>query len=207
MYDHHLHCQPVVLLIYFKICCRYPPVPAPLRLTLLSDEYNWRSDTDRCVAAAGAEASPLPLAGTCETTRNSCEQWGGGSFEPSAECSVDGSSGTASSTGGGGESSADHSSLDLPPAGGVPRCAIAPGPIGAAHQMGPSPGYSKTCEDTPAEGSPYMWPLRWSADVETRALPFESDEVRTPRSDEGGSLRSSASHLHQAQLATLNLLL
>jgi len=58
---------------------------------------------------------------------------------------------------------------------GVPRCQIAPGPIGAAHQLAQSPGYAVDCEGTPAERSPYMWPLRWSAFVESKSLGFASD--------------------------------
>eukprot|EP00729_Bicosta_minor_P024573 gene24573-35481_t len=42
------------------------------------------------------------------------------------------------------------------------ECAIAPGPMGAAHQLATSPGYSGECKGTPAEGSKYQWPLRWS---------------------------------------------
>jgi len=30
---------------------------------------------------------------------------------------------------------------------------------------------------TPAEGSPYMWPIRWSADVENMAMQFGSDNI------------------------------
>eukprot|EP00873_Tetraselmis_striata_P027406 jgi/Tetstr1/447670/TSEL_035028.t1 len=107
-----------------------------------------------CVAAAGAEVSPLPLGPTCEAARVSCEGFGGGSFEPSEEC-VDTTTGSGSAGGAG------PTAMGPSPAGGVPRCSIAPGPIGAAHQMGASPGYGKNCEGTPAEGSPFMWPLRW----------------------------------------------
>ena len=46
-----------------------------------------------------------------------------------------------------------------------PRCVIAPGPMGAAHQLGSSAGYDADCEGTPAEGSPYMWPPRWAAET------------------------------------------
>ena len=30
---------------------------------------------------------------------------------------------------------------------------------------------------TPAQGSPYMWPLRWTADVEDKAMQYGSDKV------------------------------
>lgn len=49
--------------------------------------------------------------------------------------------------------------------GSVDACAIGPGAIGGAHQHGFSEGYADVCVGTPAEGSPYMWPLRWTADV------------------------------------------
>ena len=51
------------------------------------------------------------------------------------------------------------------------------GAIGAAHQAGYSDGYTNACPGTPAEGSPYMWPMAWSADVDTRSLAFGVDEV------------------------------
>ena len=39
-------------------------------------------------------------------------------------------------------------------------------------------GYSEAgCPDTPAQGSPYMWPLKWAADFETQNMAFGSDEV------------------------------
>lgn len=55
------------------------------------------------------------------------------------------------------------------------RCMIAPGAIGAAHQMGFSPGYDFNCVGTPAQQSPYMWPLMWTALVEQKGLAFQSD--------------------------------
>lgn len=51
------------------------------------------------------------------------------------------------------------------------------GAIGAAHQSGFSKGYSNECAGTPAEGSPYMWPMAWSADVDTKSMAFGYDEV------------------------------
>ena len=38
-------------------------------------------------------------------------------------------------------------------------------------------GYSKTCAGTPAEGSPYMWPMAWRAHVESKSMAFGSDDV------------------------------
>ena len=56
-------------------------------------------------------------------------------------------------------------------------CAIAPGPIGAAHQAGYSPGYRSDCPGTPAESSLHMWPLRWAADEQWMSMAFGSDDV------------------------------
>lgn len=56
-------------------------------------------------------------------------------------------------------------------------CGIAPGPIGAAHQSGYSKGYRSNCLDTPAESSPYQWPLRWSANYKMESLKYNTDEV------------------------------
>jgi len=40
-----------------------------------------------------------------------------------------------------------------------------------------SAGYSPTCEGTPAEGSPYMWPMAWSAHIQSESMAFGSDEI------------------------------
>ena len=47
-------------------------------------------------------------------------------------------------------------------------CSIGPGAIGGGHQNGYSEGYSAGCPGTPAEGSPYMWPIRWAADYHSK---------------------------------------
>lgn len=57
-------------------------------------------------------------------------------------------------------------------------CLLAPGAMGAAHQLAMSAGYSNDCPGMPGQQSPYMWPLRWSADVEAKGLKFGSDEVQ-----------------------------
>lgn len=57
------------------------------------------------------------------------------------------------------------------------KCLLAPGAIGAAHQAGFSKGYSSSCPGTPAQESPYMWPLAWSADVEQHNMAYGSDDV------------------------------
>lgn len=48
----------------------------------------------------------------------------------------------------------------------VERCSIALGFPGGAHQNAHSPGYSSNCSGTPAEASPYMWPMgvTWEAE-------------------------------------------
>jgi hypothetical protein len=51
------------------------------------------------------------------------------------------------------------------------------GAVGAGHQAGYSLGYSPVCEGTPAEGSPYMWPMAWTAHVESKSMAFGSDDT------------------------------
>eukprot|EP00933_Yihiella_yeosuensis_P018768 TRINITY_DN15310_c0_g1_i1.p1 TRINITY_DN15310_c0_g1~~TRINITY_DN15310_c0_g1_i1.p1 ORF type:complete len:615 (-),score=82.13 TRINITY_DN15310_c0_g1_i1:275-2119(-) len=63
-------------------------------------------------------------------------------------------------------------------AAGPTQCQIAPGAIGGAHQNSGSPGYHFNCQGTPAQQSPFMWPLRWAADVESKFLKYGSDEVQ-----------------------------
>jgi hypothetical protein len=66
--------------------------------------------------------------------------------------------------------------------GFVPNCIIAPGPMGAAHQMAQSAGYNNSCPGTPAQGSPYMWPLRWTALSSVTTLKAGSDEPQSKTS-------------------------
>jgi len=56
--------------------------------------------------------------------------------------------------------------------GAVPRCALPPGLPSGAHQHALSPGYSTNCSGTPAQGSPYMYPMAWKANTETISIPF-----------------------------------
>ena len=72
-----------------------------------------------------------------------------------------------------------HRSLqwEYPGANTNTECEIAPGPAGAAHQAAFSTGYRFECPGTPAEGSPYQWPLMWSSHVEMQSVPFESDDI------------------------------
>lgn len=119
------------------------------------------------------EASIMLLGGpmTCTTLAGACTGFARGVFEaaPGSECDKAGDS--ESNTSSGTASEFTPNPID----GGV--CVIAPGPIGAAHQDGFSDGYSAGCPGTPAEGSPYMWPIRWAADVHIEAMAFGSDEI------------------------------
>lgn len=67
----------------------------------------------------------------------------------------------------------NHNSRNLLENNGNPpvTCALAPGPIGSAHQAAYSSGYKTDCPNTPASRSPYMLPLRWTALIEQTALP------------------------------------
>jgi hypothetical protein len=56
-------------------------------------------------------------------------------------------------------------------------CQIAPGAIGAGHQAGYNGGYPSDCAGTPGESSPYQWPSAWSAEVDSKSVPFGNDTV------------------------------
>lgn len=59
-----------------------------------------------------------------------------------------------------------------------PSHLVAPtGSIGAGHQAAYSSGYRPDCEGTPAEGSPYMWPMAWTAHIESESMAFGSDDI------------------------------
>ncbi len=51
------------------------------------------------------------------------------------------------------------------------------GAIGAGHQAAYSSGYRPDCEGTPAEGSPYMWPMAWTAHIESESMAYGSDDI------------------------------
>jgi len=106
----------------------------------------------------------------CDGNKMACESFVGGAFEADSGC---GGGAPPAAAGAGGM---DYSSMGAP-VGGETKCILAPGAIGAAHQSGFSDGYSSTCPGTPAEGSPYMWPMAWSADVDTQSLAFGFDDV------------------------------
>ena len=123
-----------------------------------------------CVKASADDSYEYNLlalseAADCDGTKMACETFVGGSFEAALAC-------------GGGETSSSPPNLFEATASvsSSSSCGIAPGAIGAAHQNALSPGYSNNCTGTPAEGSPYMWPLKWAADYETMNMQFGSDE-------------------------------
>lgn len=107
----------------------------------------------------------------CDGNKMACETFMGGAFEAASGCG-----GGAPVSGMEGSMPSEYASMG-PPSDGATTCIIAPGAIGAAHQSGFSNGYSNACPGTPAEGSPFMWPLAWSADVDTQNLAFGHDEV------------------------------
>ncbi|KAL7455187.1 hypothetical protein ACHAWC_006754 [Mediolabrus comicus] len=113
------------------------------------------------------EASLMMLSAMakCDTNKMACETFVQGKFVPAGEC--------ASSSDDGGQS---YNEADMTMEGD--KCIIAPGAIGAAHQAGFSKGYSSSCPNTPAQGSKYMWPLRWAANFQTQTMAFGSDEVK-----------------------------
>ena len=112
----------------------------------------------------------------CEENERVCESFLGGTFGADGACASASASAsasdaaTASSPSTGGEDDDDDDEY-------AGRCLLAPGAIGAAHQAGYSKGYSPACPNTPGEGSPYMWPMAWSADVESKNMAYGSDEI------------------------------
>jgi len=123
-------------------------------------------------SSGSIEASSMMISSMsdCDGNKMACETFVGGAFEAASGCG-----GGASEMGAGGMPS-EYATMG-PPSIGESKCIIAPGAIGAAHQSGFSDGYSDSCPGTPAEGSPYMLPLAWSADVDTQNLAFGYDEV------------------------------
>lgn len=120
------------------------------------------------------EATSMMISGMsdCGGNKMACETFVGGAFESASACG----GGAPPAAGIGGEIPPEYANMG-PPSGGDNKCMIAPGAIGAAHQSGFSKGYSNECPGTPAEGSPYMWPMAWSADVDTKSMAFGYDEV------------------------------
>lgn len=124
-------------------------------------------------SAGSIEATSMMISGMsdCDGNKMACETFVGGAFEGASGCG----GGAPPATGMGGGVPSEYANMG-PPAGDN-KCMIAPGAIGAAHQSGFSKGYSNECQGTPAEGSPYMWPMAWSADVDTKSMAFGYDEV------------------------------
>ena len=113
------------------------------------------------------EASLMMLSAmaSCDNNKMACEAFIQGKFVATGSCvsEADGSSSSASD---------EAMTMD------GNKCIIAPGAIGAAHQAGFSKGYSSNCPNTPAQDSPYMWPLKWAANFQTKNMGFGSDEVK-----------------------------
>ncbi|KAL3942393.1 MAG: hypothetical protein SGARI_000282 [Bacillariaceae sp.] len=103
------------------------------------------------------EASPM--VGDCGQNQMACESFMNGVFDGDCSGAAGGENAAAAGEG--------PPPYDVPAdTNGDVTCRIAPGAIGAGHQAGYSTGYSSTCPGTPAEGSPYMWPMAWRAHVE-----------------------------------------
>lgn len=100
---------------------------------------------------------------SCDNNKMACESFVQGKFVAAGSCAF-ASSGDASSE------------ADITMEGD--KCIIAPGAIGAAHQAGFSKGYSTSCPNTPAQDSPYMWPLKWAANFQTKSMGFGSDDIK-----------------------------
>jgi len=105
----------------------------------------------------------------CDGNKMACETFIQGTFEVGSLCSED------VSTVLGQDEDNGHSWSTMEVTG--EKCILAPGAIGAAHQAGFSSGYSSSCPNTPAQDSPYMWPLKWSADTEFKSMAYGSDEI------------------------------
>lgn len=143
----------------------------------------------RGVSEGKMEATAMILSSmaNCANSEMACKTFMGGSFIADGSCSTAAGDDTISGGGPTGVVVDGNSSALGPPPGVVvgggssdtegPKCLLAPGAIGAAHQAGYSKGYSANCPGTPAEGSPYMWPLSWAADTEAQSMAYGSDEV------------------------------
>ncbi|KAL7470042.1 hypothetical protein ACHAXS_010291 [Conticribra weissflogii] len=115
----------------------------------------------------------------CAGNQMACQTFVGGTFVPDGSCAQD-TEGADDDTDGDGSvgdgifSDAAASTND----GDAIHCALAPGAIGAAHQAAYSSGYLRSgCPDTPAQNSPFQWPLKWAADYESHSMPAYTDEV------------------------------
>mmetsp|Transcript_6854 Transcript_6854/g.12399 ORF Transcript_6854/g.12399 Transcript_6854/m.12399 type:complete len:826 (+) Transcript_6854:92-2569(+) len=143
---------------------------------------------NKSIAQDKTESTAMVLSAMsdCSGSKMACEAFMSGTFVADGECL--GSSSTNVFEGAGGPPAGVSSSSEgswpgaaaAAASGGddsAMKCIIAPGAIGAAHQAGFSKGYSSSCPGTPAQESPYMWPLSWSADTESQAMAYGSDDV------------------------------
>ena len=119
----------------------------------------------------------------CSGSKMACSSFMGGVFVADGECLDTTESESMPFGGGGPPPGVDTTSGSWPGASSTEggdlanKCLLAPGAIGAAHQAGFSKGYSNSCPGTPAQESPYMWPLKWAADFESHSMAFGSDDV------------------------------
>lgn len=124
-----------------------------------------------CMTNEGKEAGTMDRGGmmdTCTKVADGCATWSQGEFKKEGVCAADAEGAPAS-----GGPPAGAGATKAAPMNAV--CGIAPGPVGAAHMGGMSPGYKVDCEGTAAEKSPWMWPLKWQAHVHSRNYKFGSD--------------------------------
>jgi len=131
-----------------------------------------------CLTNGGMEKTPMDITAqstTCSAVEQSCQTWSRGTFMMAGRCA--GSPTPAPPTNGTGGGGGGGGAWGGGGGGAPPRCLIAPGAIGAAHQMAYSLGYGNDCAGTPGQQSPYMWPSRWSATVEQKGLAFRSDAI------------------------------
>mmetsp|Transcript_31905 Transcript_31905/g.67077 ORF Transcript_31905/g.67077 Transcript_31905/m.67077 type:complete len:801 (+) Transcript_31905:169-2571(+) len=137
-----------------------------------------------------ATAMVLSAMADCSGSKMACETFLSGSFIAAGECLTTAEEtgnifgeGTVSGPPPGvatGEATSGGSWPGAAPTGGddsAMKCLLAPGAIGAAHQAGWSKGYSASCPGTPAQESPYIWPLSWAADYESNRMAYGSDDV------------------------------
>ena len=136
--------------------------------------------------ATAMDISPMA---DCDGSKMACGSFMGGVFAADNDCLTDspsseenifgGSSGPPPGVDISGGAGASYPGAGAATTGAVPanKCLIAPGAIGAAHQAGYSQGYSNSCPNTPGQESKYMWPMKWSAETESHAMAFGSDDV------------------------------
>eukprot|EP00581_Thalassiosira_minuscula_P013281 CAMPEP_0183712014 /NCGR_PEP_ID=MMETSP0737-20130205/7299_1 /TAXON_ID=385413 /ORGANISM="Thalassiosira miniscula, Strain CCMP1093" /LENGTH=825 /DNA_ID=CAMNT_0025940589 /DNA_START=493 /DNA_END=2970 /DNA_ORIENTATION=+ len=150
---------------------------------------------DKMISEGKHEAT---LMGDCDGSKMACESFMGGTFLAGDACAATASEQTGESSsvmsggpppgvmagaGGGGGGGGPPPGVTMGGGsakgeeGDPAKCIIAPGAIGAAHQAGFSKGYSSSCPNSPAQESPYMWPMKWTAETHAQAMVFESDEV------------------------------